>query len=312
LYLAPAPPDPPTIDPEEDAVRQRMADWAVRDARRWQEEKGDLGIPWEQADGHLAIVIDDVGRELRHHEGLQALRFPLTFSVLPGARYASGAQDRLAADTRRPRELWLHLPMEPLGAEQMHEGDESNEAFLLATDEPRALVAKLDAALARVPGAVGVNNHMGSRLTADREAMRALMPELGRRDLLFLDSRTTAETVAEQSAREFGVRVASRHVFLDHDPDPHAIEAALEEAAARSRREPTIVIGHPSAAVVAVLGEQLPRLHREGVAVYPLSTVMSRSRAVTARRSTGSRETDAQGDSKEREADELTARTSTQ
>lgn len=263
------------VTEEEAAVMQRTTELVVRDTKQWQREHGDRVLPWSEASGHLAIVIDDVGRELHLFEQLLALRFPLTFSVLPGSIYASGVQLRLRGDRRRPREIMLHLPMEPLDPTQMHQGDEAREVFLLRTDDPVTLRAKVEDALAAVPAAAGVNNHMGSALTPDAAAMGEVMAVLHDRTLFFVDSRTIAATEAEAVARAHGVPTSSRDVFLDHDPSAAAIEAALDEAARRSREAPVIAIAHPSAEVVEVLTRRLPELHAEGVSVYPVSRLLT-------------------------------------
>ncbi len=275
MLAAPAPPEPPAVTDEQAATMQRTTDLVVREAKAWQRDHGDQGLPWAEAEGHLAIVIDDVGRELHLFEQLHALRYPLTFSVLPGSIYALGVQLRLRGDARRPREIMLHLPMEPLDPAMMRVGPEAEEIFLEISDPPPVLRAKLEDALARVPAAVGVNNHMGSALTARREAMAEVMAVLHDRGLFFVDSRTIATTQAETAARETGVPTLPRDVFLDHDPTAAAIEAALDEAAQRSRLAPVVVIAHPSAEVVEVLGRRLPQLRAEGVAVYPVSRLLA-------------------------------------
>ncbi len=277
--VAPAPPAAPPMTTEEIAAIQRGIDRIVESTRAWQRERGDLGLPWDQATGHLAIVIDDVGRELHLFEQLVDLRFPLTFSVLPGSVYAAGVQLRLRADRRRPREILLHLPMEPTDAAQMQAGAEAQESFLRQGDPPELLRAKLEAALDRVPTAIGTNNHMGSRLTPDCDAMAALMPVLRERGLFFLDSRTIATTCALQAAQAAGVPVLARQVFLDDDPTPAAIAAQLDRAAALARQGPVVAIGHPSPAMVEILRRRLPELLAEGVAVVPV-TALLRHRAV--------------------------------
>ncbi|HVI01905.1 MAG TPA: divergent polysaccharide deacetylase family protein [Enhygromyxa sp.] len=277
FLLVPPPPEPPAVDPQDKAIRDRMATWAVRDAEQWTVEEGDLTLPWAEAEGHLAIVIDDVGRELELFEKLLDLRFALSFSVLPGSVYAVGVQQRLQADHRRPRDVLLHLPMEPVDPAAMG-GVEIGETFLLATDSPEQLRRKLDAALTRVPAAIGINNHMGSRLTTDAAAMAAIMPVLRERELFFLDSRTNPQTVAAREAEQAGVPTISRKVFLDHEPGREAIRAALREAAAHAREQPTVAIAHPSIDLVEVLREELPRLHADKVVVYPLSRVLAASR----------------------------------
>lgn len=275
LWLAPPPPPPPVTSAEDEAIFQRTVDQTVEKTRRWQQERGDQTIEWEQARGHLTIVIDDVGRELHLFEQLHALRFPLTFSVLPGAVYAPGAQLRLRADRRRPREILLHLPCEPEDPAKMLEGAEPGERFLRADDSPTQLQDALTAALQRVPGAVGVNNHMGSRLTASRSAMDALMPVLRARELYFLDSRTTPHSQALKAAEAAELPALGRDLFLDTDPSPAAVLAQLERAAERAEVRPVVVIAHPSPAVVETLREGLPRLHARGIGVYPLSELLA-------------------------------------
>jgi uncharacterized protein len=276
FMLVARPPEPPAVDPQDQQIRARMAAWAVRDAEQWGAEKGDLSLPWAEAEGHLTIVIDDVGRELELFDKLLALRFPLSFSVLPGSVYAVGVQDRLTADQRRPRDILLHVPMEPMDPAAMG-GVEIGETFLLARDSPAQLRQKLEAALAKVPTAIGINNHMGSKLTADTAAMAAIMPVLRERELVFLDSRTTPKTVAADAAEAAEVPTISRKVFLDHEPGREAIRAALYEAATQARVSPTVAIAHPSIELVEILREELPRLHQQGVAIYPLSQLLAQA-----------------------------------
>ncbi len=279
LLLAPPPPPPPVTSAEDEAIFQRNVDQTVEKTRRWQLERGDETIEWDQARGHLAVVIDDVGRELHLFEQLHALRFPLTFSVLPGAVYAPGIQLRLRSDRRRPREILLHLPCEPEDPAKMAEGAESGEQFLRAGDSPAQLQDALAEALRRVPGAVGVNNHMGSRLTAERAAMDALMPVLRARGLYFLDSRTTSRSQGLAAAEAAGLPALGRDIFLDVDPSSAAVLAQLELAAERAELRPVVVIAHPSPTVVETLREGLPRLRARGIGVYPLSELLAHQRA---------------------------------
>lgn len=278
LFLAaPAPPAPPGSTAEDEAIFQRTVDQTVEKTERWQAERGDRTIPWDEAEGHMAILIDDVGRELHLLGQLQALRYPLSFSVLPGSVYAAGAQLRLRSDRRRHRDVLLHLPCEPEDAAKMGDGPDAEETFLRLGDPPERLREALLAALERVPAAVGINNHMGSRLTADRAAMDALMPVLRERGLFFLDSWTTPASQGRAAAEAAGVPALGRDVFLDHDPAPGAILAQLAEAARRARDRPVVVLAHPSQAVVDILKEGLPRLHDEGIGIYPLREVLARA-----------------------------------
>lgn len=274
FWIAPRPPQAPRQLPEDAQAMQRAASFVVRDTRRWQQDHGDESLAWAEADGHLAIVIDDVGRELHLFEKLVSLRYRLTFSVLPGSVYATGTQLRLDADRRRYREVMLHLPMEPADPKAMREGDEAKETFLLSTDDAETIRRKTEAALEKVPEAVGINNHMGSRLTADRDAMDAVMTVLRERQLFFLDSRTHHDTQGIAAAAAADVPALSRQVFLDHEVSAEAIAAQLDEAARLSKIGPTVAIGHPSAEMYEVLASKLPELLEAGVSVYPLSHVL--------------------------------------
>ena len=278
---APKPPERPAPTEAELAADRRAEAIALRDTTRWQEERGDRAQPWDEADGHMAIVIDDVGRELHILEKLLSLRYRLTFAVLPGSVYAMGSQLRLQHDRRRYREILIHLPMEPLDTAQMLAPVEADETFLLATDSRVVLQEKVAAAIESVPAAIGVNNHMGSRLTAEPESMRVVMEALRESELFFLDSRTNPQTVAEAMAKDAGLVTGARHVFLDNDVDTSAISRQLDAAATLSRTQPVIAIGHPSVELYEVLDARLPELFAEGVSVYPLSHVLGRTNAAS-------------------------------
>jgi len=133
----------------------------------------------------------------------------------------------------------------------------------------------LDGMLETVPHAAGVNNHQGSRATADAALMAELMPELRRRGLFFIDSRTTAATVAYDAAERAGVRSASRKVFLDDKPNREAILSQLDLAARDAARDGfAIAIGHPHPATIAALAVGTPRLEARGVRFVFVSDVV--------------------------------------
>lgn len=255
LWLAPPPPPPPVTSPEDEAIFQRTVDQTVEKTRRWQQERGDQTLEWDQARGHLALVIDDVGEELHLFEQLHALRFPLAFTVSPGAVYAPGVQLRLRADRRRPREILLHLPG--------------------LADPAARLQDVLTAALQRVPGAVGVDLHDDPRSTAARTVMDAWTPVLRARDLYVLD----ASTMAHSEALTAELPALAADLRLAEDPSPAAVLAQLERAAERAVLQPVVVIAHPSPAVVETLREGLPRLYARGIGVYPLRELLAHQAA---------------------------------
>lgn len=206
----------------------------------------------------LAIILDDLGNDRPAADSLLALPFPLTISVLP---YLPLSTEVAEEASRRGDEVLLHLPME---SESQEAGSEPVElrVGMNAAQVESALAGMLET----VPHAAGANNHQGSRATADPALMEALMPALRQRGLFFVDSRTTAATVAYDMAERQGVRAASRKVFLDDTPAREAILAQLELAAADAERNgEAIAIGHPRPATIAALTEGVPRIEARGI-----------------------------------------------
>jgi len=210
------------------------------------------------ANPQLAIILDDLGHDRSAADSLLALPFPITVSVLP---YLPSSTEVAEEAYRRGDEVLLHLPMESRSGDGTPEGVQLRVG--MNRDDVESIVAGM---LETVPHAAGANNHQGSRATADPALMDALMPALRRRGLFFIDSRTTAATVAYDSAERAGVPAASRRVFLDDTPSREAILAQLDLAVRDARRDGSaIAIGHPHPATIAALAEGVPRLEAGGV-----------------------------------------------
>jgi polysaccharide deacetylase 2 family uncharacterized protein YibQ len=221
--------------------------------------------------GSLAIVLDDAGYSLDPVAAIGRLPKAVAVAVIPNAPLAREVARALGA---QGRELLVHMPMEALPGNGPDPGPGAIEVGLPAAEIAR----RIDAGLAAVPGAVGLNNHMGSRATADRSAMEAVMEALKGRHLFFLDSRTTADTVAEDVARENGVAALRRDVFLDVVAEPAAIRAALGTALARARSEGrAVAIGHVHPITLEVLAAELSR-PLEGVRLVPPTRLLREGR----------------------------------
>ena len=210
------------------------------------------------ANPRLAIIIDDLGNDRAAAEAIFALGYPLTISVLPNHEHSV----EIATEAhRRGFEVMLHLPMQSVA-------NETPEAQELHPGMPGSEVAALvDQFLKNVPDAVGVNNHQGSQATADATLMDELMPVLRDRRLFYVDSRTTAATVAYDTAQAFGVRSAFRNVpFLDDVTELAAVRKQLELAlrGAREKGE-AVAIGHPHPATLQALREVLPQAKTQGI-----------------------------------------------
>jgi uncharacterized protein len=206
----------------------------------------------------LAIILDDLGTDRAAADEIFALHYALTISVLPNHEHSIDIAEEAH---RRGYEVMLHLPMQSIG-------NEKPEAQELHPGMPEQEVASIvDQFLRNVPEVIGVNNHQGSQATADPTLMSELMPVLRERNLFYVDSRTTAATVAFDTAQRDGVRSGFRNVpFLDDVAEVAAVRKQLELAlrGAREKGE-AIAIGHPHPATLLALREVLPQAEARGV-----------------------------------------------
>jgi polysaccharide deacetylase 2 family uncharacterized protein YibQ len=215
----------------------------------------------------LAIILDDVGSDPSAVDQVFALHFPLTLSVLPLHPHSAAIAEEAH---RRGYQVMLHLPMESVG-------NEASEPRQLRLGMNSLQVSNdLGGMLSSVPYAVGVNNHQGSLATSNPALMAELMPLLRQRHLFFVDSRTTAATVAFDAAEHDGVPCAYRNVpFLDDVQEASAIRRQLELAihGAKEKGE-AIAIGHPHNETLQVLREMLPQVEAQGVQLVHASALV--------------------------------------
>ena len=222
----------------------------------------------------LAVVIDDIGRDLRALDALLALPADLTFAVLPHAAHTAASREAILG---QGRELLLHLPMDPLDRRHI-----TDEPVVVGRDDSVARATRR--CLEQVPEAVGVNSHMGSALTQNAAALDAVVGELRasaasrrgdrRRTLFVLDSRTTEHSVFCQAARAQGLTCLSRDVFLDDPPARPALTSAWERALAAARQRGwAIAVAHPYDSTVEVLRDLL---RQRQIRVVRLSRLVGR------------------------------------
>lgn len=258
-------PEPGHPVPDEPAVADPALDPALDPAS---------GPPPPGDGAAVALVIDDLGRSLEDLDRIRALGVPVTYSVLP---FEIRTAEVAAELGRRGDEVILHLPMEPSN------GADPGPGALTSAMSRREIVSGTRRALEAVPGAVGANNHMGSRLSADPPAMEAVLRVIGRRSLYWLDSRTSAESVAYGAARALGIPSAERQVFLDPDPRAAAVRVQFRRLLLVAReRGSAIAIGHPHPETLTVLEEEIPLARELGYRFVPVSYLLDRS-AVAAR-----------------------------
>jgi polysaccharide deacetylase 2 family uncharacterized protein YibQ len=221
----------------------------------------------EKGVARLAIILDDLGSDRGVADAIFALPYPLTVSILPNHEHSV---DIAEAAHRRGDEVMLHLPMQSIGQEPA-EAKELRPGMSAA--EVGALVSPL---LQAFPYISGVNNHQGSQATSDAALMEALMPLLREKHLFYIDSRTTAATVAYDTAHANGVRCAFRNVpFLDDVQEESAIRKQLEIAMRDARKTgEAVAICHPHPATLKALREALPHAAAQGVRLVPASELV--------------------------------------
>ena len=218
----------------------------------------------------VAIVIDDMGYQLGMAKQLIALDIPLSFSVLPYSPYGHKVAKLAAASGK---DVLLHMPMEPKSYPGTSPGPGGLYRHMTAEDLAAQAARNLDF----LPQAKGVNNHMGSSLTEDRDALLPVLRTIRARGLFFVDSFTSPRSKAYELAGELKMRRGRREVFLDHDQSQGAIEHQLETLIHLAQNgHGVIAIGHPHTTTLNALKNYEARLKRE-VRMVPVSRIVNNS-----------------------------------
>ena len=213
----------------------------------------------------VSIVLDDMGLNQLYSDWAVSLKSPLTLSYLP---YAKNLANQTQSARAEGHELLIHLPMEPRGA-----ADPGPGALMVNMDQTE-IKKRLARAMYVFPGAIGVNNHMGSLFTADQRAMSIVLTEIKSSGQLFLDSLTTSNSLVGQLGDKLNVPVVSRDVFLDDINKEDEIVRRLREVERIALDKGTaIAIGHPRVTTLRVLEKWLANLPEKKIRLAPLSAV---------------------------------------
>ena len=217
--------------------------------------------------GSLAIVLDDAGNNLKELDPFLKFPGPLTIAVLPGLPYSAEAAKRIRA---AGKEVILHQPMEAVGGQNPGPGAIYSD---MTQEEIEAVLKKN---LAQVGPVVGMNNHQGSKITADERIMEIVLAFCRRNGIYYLDSRTTAETAVPAVAERMGIRIGERDVFVDNIQEKAAMIRFMEEGLQKAEKKgAAIVIGHVwSNELAATLSELYPELIAQGFSLTTVSRIM--------------------------------------
>lgn len=214
----------------------------------------------------IAIVIDDIGYRYSDKHVL-SLPGAITYSVLPHTPY--GQSLALKANAKQ-KEVLLHIPMEAENGKKLGPG------ALTSTMNEAEVYDSLNKSLAEIPFAIGINNHMGSHLTQLAEPMLWTMGFLKQHHLLFLDSKTSPNSKASMIAKQVGVPVNRRHVFLDNELSEVYITKQFQSLIKYAQVQKTaIAIAHPHPETIQVLQRLIPTLQQQNIELVPLSTLYS-------------------------------------
>lgn len=224
----------------------------------------------ERKTGKIAIIIDDFGYyDNSTTSKFLELDYPITLAIIPGQKHSA----KIAQDAKQfNKTILIHLPMEAL-EEKVEDGD-----FTIRTNMPDSVIAeRVKKAIAALPDAVGVNNHMGSKATADSRVMNIVMNALKPKGKYFIDSRTTGKSVAPDIARNNDVKFAANDGFLERNrsEEKEYIQRKLAVIAKiAKKRGSAVVIGHPYKETIAALAEKLPKLEKQGFLIVPITEVV--------------------------------------
>lgn len=227
-------------------------------------EEPPLGIPKKK----VALVIDDFGNHMSGTEEMLRLSVPFTVAVMPFLPTTKEDAEKAHA---QGLDVIIHMPMEPVRGKRSWLGPGAITTDL--SDEE--IRSRVRAATEDVPYAVGMNNHMGSKATADPRVMRIVLEVCKEKGLFFLDSRTSARSVVGPISAELGVRTASNQLFLDEVYTYKHIHRQLDRFKKHlNGHETCIMIGHvgpPGPKTAQALKSTLPRLHN--VEFVPVSSL---------------------------------------
>lgn len=228
-------------------------------------------IPPAMPSKYAAIIIDDIGYDMKPVRELLNIDAQITFAVLPLLSHSREAAEEVH---QAKREILLHLPMEP----RSYPEDKPGAGALFTDMSDEEVVIQVEKNLSSVPYAIGVSNHMGSKFMSDEEKLTIVFRQLKKRNLFFIDSRTTNDSKAMAASQKVHLNIASRRMFLDNERDYSKIyRILLDLALTPADRSPVIVIGHPYPETIRALRDASKVFREKGIMIIPVSEVMKKS-----------------------------------
>jgi len=227
-------------------------------------------------EGQIAFVIDDWGYSLNNVEVLFKIDRPVTLAVLPHLRYSKEISDKVRKHGKN-YDVILHLPLESKS------GKAPEQDTIRRNMKKEKVLSILKDDIEGVPGIVGVSNHQGSKATENRETMKIILQELKKRNLFFLDSRTTPVSVCRSISGKIGLRYAERDVFLDLAQKKEEkqygayIKKQIRELIRVAKTKGSaIAIGHDKKLTLEVIKDSIADIEKENIKIVPLRKLVGR------------------------------------
>jgi len=239
------------------------------------DKAGDYSYVSKTPDGkipRISIIVDDVGLSKKYVDQLVELSPNITFAIMPKrphSIYAAKKAGEYGID------VILHQPMEPK-ASSGYNADDAGEGVLMVGQPKDLIIAQLNANLASVPNVIGVNNHMGSKFTENEELMRLVMLNLKNKGLFWVDSLTTPKSMGYSLAKEEGVKVARRDVFLDNKKKGKSyVVSQLKKLISKAEKNGyAIGICHPYPQTIQALAEEIPKFNGK-IEITPVKSLLN-------------------------------------
>ena len=231
-------------------------------------EKEKPSLPKSVSLRQVAIIIDDIGYDLKQIQELLKINADITFAILPLCPHTREAAEMFH---KARRETLLHLPMEPLS----YPREKPGQGALFTDMSNDEIIFQLEKNIAAVPYISGVNNHMGSKFMMDEKKLTVVFNKLKNKRLFFVDSRTTPDTKTFVTAEKVGLPVAARKIFLDNNRDYNEIYNILINVAQKNGDDsPVIIIGHPYPETIKAVSDAVKVLKEKEITIVPVSRII--------------------------------------
>ncbi|MEA1986254.1 MAG: divergent polysaccharide deacetylase family protein [Candidatus Marinimicrobia bacterium] len=215
--------------------------------------------------GKITIIVDDFG----YYDNSLSKQFlkldkNIVFSIIPGHQFSAILAKKMH---KADHEVLIHLPMEPI----KYNGGEK-KYIIMEKMNSKEIDMRINNAIDELQIAIGINNHMGSKATSDRQTMEYVASAIRGKKLLFVDSYTYNKSVAYQVMKENNISTARRNIFIDNENDSIYIAKQIDKLIILAKKNgKALGIGHAKKMTLKVLQEKIPEIINKGIEIIPIT-----------------------------------------